>query len=469
MRRVLLIGLDGFGYDFAKRAFAASWMPSVAALAREGVFAPATSTIPPVSTAAWTTVVTAANPGRHGILDFRQREFAGYGFIREGRLVHAGDILVPTVYELADARGLASLVINLPVSYPAKPLRHGVVVTGVLTPPQSERAVHPPSFRRHLGDYQFDLEPPLPKTLGELCSRLGELATGRARLFTAACAERKFDLGIIIFTGPDRLFHRFYKEVYAARELPAPAAAYLATLDTACAEVRRAFGEDAAVILCSDHGFGPGPTRSFAVNRLLRRRGLLTLENENWFMLNYAWEGFKRLVGGGAPLAVDWARTVAYGAPLYMRWGGVYLNVVGEQPAGIVPPDRVGAVAAEIVAALGETTYAGEKAITWARPRGEVFAGPAAATFPHLIWESAPGLAVTEAKGPGPLFAPYDNPAKRGEHTPAAMFVAAGPGFRRAPFNREINLADLGATVARLLDMPLPVRDGKPLDEIIAD
>jgi predicted AlkP superfamily phosphohydrolase/phosphomutase len=93
--RVLFIGLDGFGYDFTARAFAAGFMPFMADRAAAGAFGPAASTIPPVSTAAWTTIATGVGIGKHGVVDFRRREMADYGFARPGRLVNAADVRSP--------------------------------------------------------------------------------------------------------------------------------------------------------------------------------------------------------------------------------------------------------------------------------------------------------------------------------------------------------------------------------------
>jgi predicted AlkP superfamily phosphohydrolase/phosphomutase len=330
--RVLFIGLDGFGYDFTARAFAAGFMPFMADRAAAGAFGPAASTIPPVSTAAWTTIATGVGIGKHGVVDFRRREMADYGFARPGRLVNAADVRAPRVYELAAEAGLRSFVLNLPVTYPAVPV-NGVLVAGVLTPPGSDKGYWPPSFREYLADYAYDLEAPVPAELPALCRRLEELAAGRVRVAAAAFARERFDLAIVIFTGPDRLFHRFYRNAYGwenPADVPPAAAAYLRALDAACEKVFEAFGADAALVACSDHGFGPGPTRAFYVNRLLKRAGLLSAGGGPG---SYAWnvilEGARKLFGRGRPLAVDWRRTTAYGFPLYMRWGGVALNVAG--------------------------------------------------------------------------------------------------------------------------------------------
>jgi predicted AlkP superfamily phosphohydrolase/phosphomutase len=462
--RVLLIGLDGFGYDFTARVFAAGFMPFLADRAAAGAFGPAASTIPPVSTAAWTTATTGVGIGKHGIVDFRRREMADYGFARAGRLINADDVRAPRVYEMAGDAGLSSFVLNLPVTYPAAPV-NGVIVTGVLTPPGSDRGYWPPAFGEHLADYSYDLDAPVPDELPALCRRLEELAAGRARVAAAAFARERFDLAIVIFTGPDRLFHRFYREAYGwedPADVPAAASAYLRALDGACEKVFESFGADATLVACSDHGFGAGPSQAFYVNRLLKRAGLLFAGGgPGPYALNVILEGARKFFGRGRPLAVDWRRTTAYGFPLYMRWGGVALNVAGEQPEGKVSPAEAPAAAEEVKRALSACAAGGPGLVEWVKTREEIYAGPAAADLPHLVFQGRAGVVVTEGKGPGPLVGSYRNPAKKGEHAVEAMALVAGADAPRG-VNLDMKLEDVAATVAYVLGLDWRAMDGQP-------
>jgi predicted AlkP superfamily phosphohydrolase/phosphomutase len=458
--RLLILGLDGFGYDFAARLFASGRMPFLADRAAAGAFGPAASPLPPVSTAAWTTISTGVGIGRHGIVDFRRRELADYAFVAPGRLVNSGDVQVPRLYDLASGAGLRVFVLNLPVTYPAAAV-NGVLVTGVLTPAGSDRACWPPEFRKHLADYAFDLEDPLPSDLPGLCRRLEELAAGRLRLAAEAFRRERFDLGFVVFTGPDRLFHRFYEEVYAAPEPPPAAAAYLAALDRACEGVYEAFGADAALLVCSDHGFGPGPRRAFYVNRLLKRAGFLTLASAGGpYALHVVLEGFKKLIGRGRALPVDWQRTAAYGLPLYMRWGGVVVNASGEQRAGIVPPAELASLRDDLAGLLCDAEEAKPAAIQWAKNREALYSGPATAGLPHVIFEAGPEVVVSEAKGPGPVVGPYANPHKRGEHTPQALALAAARGVAPAALAGAA-LEDVAATAAAWLGYEAAALEGR--------
>jgi len=462
--RVVLIGLDGFGYDFAKRSFAAGLMPFLADRAAAGAFGAATSTIPPVSTAAWTTVTTGVGVGRHGIVDFRRREMANYGFAKPGRLINSTDVLVPRVYDLASRAGLRSFILNLPVTYPAAPV-NGVLVAGVLTPPGSDRGYWPPDFRKYLAGYAYDLDEPVPAGLASLSRRLEELAASRARVAAAAFARERFDLAVVVFTGPDRLFHRFYDDAYAGAgpdDFPAAAASYFRALDAACEKVYEAFGADAALIVCSDHGFGPGPDKAFFVNRLLKKEGLLSVRADPAsYAVNVLLGGIKKLFGGGRPLPVNWRRTAAYGFPMYMRWGGVALNVAGEQREGKVRPAEVAAVAEDVKRTLLAVAAPAPGLVEWVKTRDELYAGPVTADQPHLVFQVRRDAVVTEGKGPGPLVAPYRNAAKKGEHAVEAMALVVGAGVP-AGESLAMKLEDIAPTAADFLGLEWRGMDGEP-------
>jgi predicted AlkP superfamily phosphohydrolase/phosphomutase len=459
--RVLLIGLDGFGHDFASRVFGAGVMPFLAGRAAAGFFGPAASTVPPVSTAAWTTVTTGVGIGKHGVVDFRRRDLANYGFARPGRFVNNGDVRVPRIYDLAGKAGLRCFVLNVPVTFPASKI-NGVLVSGVLTPPASDRGCWPPEFRAHLAGYAYDLDEPAPEDLPSLCGRLEELAAARANVAVAAFGRERFDLGLVVFTGPDRLFHRHYADVYAGASLPAAAESYLHALDAACERLYEAFGADAALIACSDHGFGPGPAKAFFVNRLLRKNGLLRPASSlGPYALNVILAGARRLFGGGKPLPVDWRRTACYGFPLYMRWGGVAANVAGEQPQGKVPAAELPALLRDVADLLATAAGNREAAAEWVKLRDEVYRGPATAKLPHIIFQAPPDVVVSEGKGPGPLLEPYRNELKVGEHTLGAMVLAAGPGISAG--GRAVSIEDVAPTAAKLLGLDAGEMDGRPL------
>src|SRR5436305_9667262 len=78
LKKVLVIGLDGFDPQVAAPLLAAGNLPNLARLRQRGGFAPLGTTTPAQTPVAWSTFATGTNPGGHGIFDFIRRDPAIY-------------------------------------------------------------------------------------------------------------------------------------------------------------------------------------------------------------------------------------------------------------------------------------------------------------------------------------------------------------------------------------------------------
>ena len=78
-RRLLVIGLDGVGFDLVAPWVEAGKLPGLGRLLDEGAQGPLLSTIPPLTGPAWTSFQTGVNPGKHGIFGWTKRRPGSYG------------------------------------------------------------------------------------------------------------------------------------------------------------------------------------------------------------------------------------------------------------------------------------------------------------------------------------------------------------------------------------------------------
>ena len=83
MTRLLVVGLDG-GTDSVIGLPDAN-LPNIAEVREQGASGTLISTVPPITAAAWPSMMTGWNPGRHGMFDFRT-----LGIERYSRLWGAG-------------------------------------------------------------------------------------------------------------------------------------------------------------------------------------------------------------------------------------------------------------------------------------------------------------------------------------------------------------------------------------------
>ena len=65
--RTVIIGLDGVPFGMLKDFAEADVMPNASRIIRDGFFVPMRSSIPEISSVAWSSIITGTNPGEHGI------------------------------------------------------------------------------------------------------------------------------------------------------------------------------------------------------------------------------------------------------------------------------------------------------------------------------------------------------------------------------------------------------------------
>ena len=157
MSRVAVIGLDGVGVPLVRDLTARGLMPNLAKLLAGGTVAPMRSSIPVISSVSWTSFMTGRNPGKHGV----------YGFtdVKPGTFTmffpNFGNVRGDTLWDVAGRAGKRSIVLNVPNTYPARPLE-GLLVSGFVAV-NLERAVFPASLLPLMAaDFGITMSPFLP-------------------------------------------------------------------------------------------------------------------------------------------------------------------------------------------------------------------------------------------------------------------------------------------------------------------
>ena len=104
-------------------------MPHLGRLLERGAAWATRSPLPEVSPVCWTSMFSGRGPGGHGIYGFAAPVAGSY------RITPCDSTMVraPRLWELADRAGLTSVVLNVPLTYPAAPLK-GSMVSGFVTP-----------------------------------------------------------------------------------------------------------------------------------------------------------------------------------------------------------------------------------------------------------------------------------------------------------------------------------------------
>src|SRR5436190_987602 len=209
MAKVLIIGLDGATWRVLGPWARDGRLPNLAVLMARGSWGPLRSTVPALTLPAWSSLATGRNPGGHGVFAFRRLRPARYD---SPGLASASDLRAPTLWEIAGRAGVRVGVVNVPPSYPIRPV-NGFVVSCLLTPP-GEPFAAPPEVAGELDGYRIDVQPPRGVVLDDPVNRaqalayleaIAQLTRGRTRATLHLARSRPTDLLAVVFYAPDRV------------------------------------------------------------------------------------------------------------------------------------------------------------------------------------------------------------------------------------------------------------------------
>lgn len=142
---LVFIGIDGGGWRFIDPLIAVGELPNLERIKREGTFATLRSTACYVSPPAWVAMFTGCYPAKTGVYTFGRPDTDSYLFVP----VTAEDVRLPSVWDVASYAGRRVATINVPVTYPVRPL-NGVMVSGIMTPNDTDPPVELNVPRREL-------------------------------------------------------------------------------------------------------------------------------------------------------------------------------------------------------------------------------------------------------------------------------------------------------------------------------
>lgn len=491
MSRTLVIGWDGATWSVADPLCASGRLPALSSL-REAGASGVLQTVPNMNSApAWSTIATGVNPGRHGIFYFDEPVPGTY----QRRVVNAERRAAPSLWRMASDAGKRIIVVNVPISYPAEPVK-GFLVSGLDTPSKSLPGFTYPRdlSARHAELFEsYIIEPGAPSLMRagrrqEAVDKLLASVEGWVAVTERLMRDEEWDLTFVVFTSTDTAQHFFWTGegrgvVERVYELQDEATARLV-------ELARTQDPDTNVLVLADHG-GAANTRGNEFMRIwLEDQGLQaqargsarsrvlaagfrladrTLSRDQKQALARRLPRLRQQAEAEARLSgIDWSRTRAYSDGVRDE---IFVNLSGREPQGIVGADAY----PSLVAGLKES-IAGIRELGTGRPvvdsvvhRDDVYHGPYVDRAPDLTirWVldgPMQGFEVTSPRARDRMREAAAAPVfQDGGHHPEGILVASGPNVR--PGAAAGDLTDVTPTILALLGVPVPSGlDGKPLD-----
>lgn len=358
-KRTVIIGLDGMPYHLIKDLAEVGVMPHTKALIKSGAFRQMESSIPEISSVAWSSIITGGNPGQHGIFGFTDIPLHTYRL----SFPNFNDLMIPPFWK-HKGNG-KSVIINVPFTYPAARL-NGVLIAGFVAL-DLRKAVYPTSLLPRLNKigYRIDVDSnKAHQSLDLFLKDLDRTLQARIQAYRYLWDREDWRTFMLVFTGTDRLAH-FLWDAYEDKQHKHHTAflAHLHQIDEVIGEITQKIDETDSLLVLSDHGF----------ERLEYDTHL------NFFLVQ---EGFLRFRKTPAQSLAD----IDHGTTAFaLEPARIYLNLEDKYPRGSVKLEDRETIIDKLETSLRSLEINGKKVIERICRKEEIYEGLQLHRAPDLV------------------------------------------------------------------------------------
>jgi len=450
--KVLFIGLDCATPELIFDQWRDD-LPNLAGLMQQGIYGRLKSTVPPITVPAWTSMLSSKDPGQLGFYGFRNRRSYRY---EELYFANANYVRDRLVWNYLSMNKRDSIIINVPQTFPPKPLR-GIMVGCFLTPNKQAQYTYPPSIKQELdriadGDYIIDVENFRTNEKDRLLKQIYEMTERRFKVVRYYLKTRPWDFFMFVEMGIDRIQHGFWRYMdknhrLYERNSPYEEAIrqYYRYVDERIGELIELVPQGTHIIVASDHG-AKKIDGGVCINEWLEKEGYLRFKDKPNRQLPLQ------------PSMVDWKNTYAWGEGGY--YGRLFLNVKGREPEGIIDRRDYEKIREEIGQKLEALVDdQGNRMGTLVFKPEEVYREcknippDLIIYFGNLNWRSAASV------GTGSVYIfENDTGPDDANHTEYGIFILAkkGEGLKGRGQRQGLNIYDVGPTILALFGLDIP-------------
>jgi predicted AlkP superfamily phosphohydrolase/phosphomutase len=495
--RTLLIGWDAVNWEYLNPLLIKGNLPTLQKLIQEGVRGELRSTIPAITPVAWSTITTGKNPGKHGVFDWTWRKPGTWQF---SPFTGAQRIGKPW-WKYLNENGLRVGLVNIPLSYPPSPI-DGFIVCDFGAPSSASNLTYPESLQNELGKkylWRGGVNSENEISHDNLVSLFNaDRDKQEQHIHVSILLAERYDVDVLAVNLMllDHTNHIMGDKEYVEKAL--------VICDQHLSQLIEGYNPD-HILLFSDHG-ARRVDGAFLLSSWLHEKGDLVWmprQNINQNFLNwYLTSWLEQFVGfSGNLLHVTrtflrellwrlpgnlnrWVlKTISANKPALMEHylyedqidiantkifptlnGSIYLNVIGRDQHGVIPPDKKNTVINELRDKLGKVTdpATGKPIFSSIHIPQEIYHGPMTKFAPDLILEFNESRWIMLCKRKkyinptGGYFAPPEVKGWFGAHADDGIFVCKGGHLKHDHRLRIADLLDIPATLLYLYGIPIP-------------
>ena len=504
MQKVVVIGVDGATLDLMEPWMKEGKLPNFEKIKEKGVWGKLSSTIPPFSAPAWTSIITGCNPGKHGIYGFERTD------ILESRFVNSHYRKAPAIWKFLTDIGMKNIIVNVPVTFPPEKI-NGVMITGLLTPSPEPNFPYPQEIKKRLtekdlGNFEFEqlwIED-FPRSFlakhspDKLAAHINKEMASHATVAINLMKQSDWDFTMVVLRGTDTAQHYLWhrKDLLLS---------CYQKVDQFVGEVMVLF-PDAAFFIVSDHGFEEIKKILYPDN-VLYNAGLLKPTKplihgpafifwslfskiENFILRHLSIQAIKRssfirkilFSSSSKNILIDFSKTKAFTTA---DGRGIQINYKKRFEKGIVDDEEYRKLCVDIIKLFSDLRdpKTNEKIVEdvyrWDKAYGNEAVCP-----PDLVLKLKKGVTSAEwirssnnfksINRPHNSCLPYlfeeDSAGRTGDHAPFGIFFAHGKNIRKRYQITDISVQDLLPMIFATLGVSSPDGiDGKLREDVFSE
>lgn len=481
MAKTIVVGLDGANWPMIQPWIDEGILPYLKNLQENGLWGESVSCLPVITCPNWKCYSTGKNPGKLGVYRWDRIDTKNRRFI----LYNAYSFKSRDMWDYMNDAGLKTGIINMPTTYPPKPVK-GFMISGgpdasggELRQNRNMNYVYPPKLQHYLeGQYGYKVHPePMIDSRDAsdaVIDAILKLTELRFEVGKHLLKKEELDFLHITCFYSQALQHFFWRGE--------PVRRVWEMIDNKIGEILNDNGNN--IIIMSDHGCTKVET-NFFINVWLQQNGYLHLKNtiDNYlhkigitrervlhfsnrlkitsFLSKAVPQSLQRIVPWQEGMRksrvfekIVWDKTKAVASTL----GPIYINLDSNDP-------QYESIRNELIGKLEslKCPYSNLKIFEKVYRREEIYSGPYVNLAPDLVALHTNGVHVSDSIGKKDSF--DRKGAWEADNILKGMVLFYGSDVRKGRLSEECSIMDLAPTILHMMGVPIPEdMDGKILD-----